>query len=169
MQARSILFAVLLLLALAPIKAQDGVQIDGRLQPILNDFFEQCKAYGIPYHEKLFQLENIDIVQDLPLSEDFTVLGMVVRNKEGEAKEITISWAALMDPEILKIVAFHEFAHHFLDYKHTCQDCDEIMAVTNNSYFNIARNWEKQVEQLFLTSPRYLAVQKAKSLASAYD
>ena len=169
MQARAIALAVLFMSFLLPISAQEDVRVDGRLQPILDDFFEHCKKYDIPYHQKLFQLKNIDIVQDLPLSEENTVLGMVVRNESGEVEEIAISWAALLDPEILKVVAFHEFAHHFLDYKHTCQDCDEIMAVTNTSYFNIARDWENQVKQLFISSPRYVAIQKMKSVATAYD
>ena len=169
MQARAIILAVLFVSFLTPVSAQEGVRIDGRLQPLLDDFFEHCKKYEIPYHQKLFQLKNIDIVHDLPLSEDNTVLGMVVRNSAGEVEEIAISWAALLDPEILKVVAFHEFAHHFLDYKHTCQDCDEIMAVTNTSYFNIARDWNNQVTQLFISSPRYQAIQKMKSVATAYD
>ncbi|MBT8236144.1 MAG: hypothetical protein KJO04_08125, partial [Bacteroidia bacterium] len=69
----------------------------------------------------------------------------------------------------LKVVAFHEFAHHFLDYKHTCQDCNEIMAVTNTSYFNIARDWENQVEQLFLTSPAYQERTPKKIVSNDHD
>ncbi|NND61909.1 MAG: hypothetical protein HKN48_01815, partial [Flavobacteriaceae bacterium] len=110
-------------------QAQHEVQIDGRLQPLLNDFFKYCESYGIDYHEKLFQLKEIDIVNNLPLEEKNTVLGVVLRDDSGKAERIVINWAASIDPEILKVVAFHEFAHHFLDYKHTCQDCDEIMAV----------------------------------------
>lgn len=169
MQARAIVLAFLFVSFLTPLTAQEGVRVDGRLQPLLDAFFEQCKKYDIPYHQRLFQLKNIDIVKDLPLAEENTVLGMVVRNEAGEAEEIAISWAAMLDPEILKVVAFHEFAHHFLDYKHTCQDCNEIMAVTNTSYFNIARDWDNQVAQLFITSPRYVALQKLKTLATAYD
>lgn len=169
MPNRYLIIAVCLFARFSLLSAQEGVRIDGRLQPLLDDFFEQCKKYDIPYHQKLFQLKHIDIVQDLPLEENNTVLGMVVRNEAGKVKEIAISWAALLDPEILKVVAFHEFAHHFLDYKHSCQDCDEIMAVTNTSYFNIARDWDNQVAQLFLTSPRYLALHKRKNTASAYD
>ena len=69
---------------------------------------------------------------------------------------IVFNWATLLDKEILQVVAFHEFAHHFLDYKHTCRDCNEIMAETNVSYFDIVRDWDNQVEQLFTTSPVYL-------------
>lgn len=169
MQSRYIFLAVLFTVLVPKLSAQEEVRIDGRLQPVLDEFFEQCKKYDIPYHEKLFQLKNIDIVQDLPLAEENTVLGMVVRNETGVVKEIAISWAALLDPEILKVIAFHEFAHHFLDYKHTCQDCEEIMAVTNTSYFNIARDWDNQVAQLFLTSPRYLTLQKQKGMGNTYD
>ncbi len=147
------------------LQAQKSVDIDGRLQPILNDFFEECEKYGIDYHSKLFQLTTIDIVTNLPLEEDNTVLGKVARNKEGEIDKILINWAAMLDPEILKVVAFHEFAHHFLDYKHTCQDCNEIMAVTNTSYFNIARDWDNQVEQLFTTSPVYLTKKEPNVVA----
>ncbi len=136
-------------------KAQETVDIDGRLQPILTSFFEYCDAYGIEYHEKLFQLKNIDMTNSLPLEEGNTVMGMVTRDANGEIENILINWVASVDPEILKVVAFHEFAHHFLDYKHTCQDCDEIMAVNNASYFNVARDWENQVKKLFITSPAY--------------
>ncbi len=136
-------------------KAQDSVDIDGRLQPVLNQFFEYCDAYGIDYNGKLFQLKNIDITNSLPLEEGNTVMGMVTRDANGAIENILINWVATVDPEILKVVAFHEFAHHFLDYKHTCQDCDEIMAVNNASYFNVARDWENQVKRLFITSPVY--------------
>lgn len=146
--------------------AQNSVDIDGRLQPILNDFFEQCEKYGIDYHDKLFQLKNIDISKNLPLQEENTVLGLVTRDTNGNAENILINWAAMLDPEILKVVAFHEFAHHFLDYKHTCQDCNEIMAVTNTSYFDIANDWDNQVEQLFTTSPAYLAKQSNQPIAT---
>ncbi|GMN10287.1 hypothetical protein MTsPCn9_12980 [Croceitalea sp. MTPC9] len=139
--------------------AQDSVDIDGRLQPLLNEFFEYCDTYGIEYHEKLFQLKNIDVTNSLPLEEGNTVMGMVTRDANGDIENILINWIALIDPEIFKVVAFHEFAHHFLDYKHTCPDCDEIMAVNNASYFNVARDWDNQVKKLFVTSPIYLAKQ----------
>lgn len=146
--------------------AQKSVDIDGRLQPILNNFFEECEKYDIDYHKKLFQLKNIDITHSLPLEEGNTVLGMVTRDAEGNVENILINWAAMLDPEMLKVVAFHEFAHHFLDYQHTCQDCNEIMAVTNTSYFDIARDWENQVEHLFTTSPVYLAKETKEPVAA---
>lgn len=151
---------LLLFLALfinTAIFAQKSVAIDGRLQPLLNDFLDECEKYGIDTSDKLFQLKEIDISKELPLEENNTVLGMLVRDTNGNVEGILINWAAMIDPEILKVVAYHEFAHHFLDYKHTCQDCNEIMAVTNDSYFTITKDWENQVEQLFLTSPAYLA------------
>ncbi len=137
--------------------SQKSVDIDGRLQPILDEFFKVCDKYDIDYHEKLFQLKNIDVTSSLPLEEDNTVLGMVTRDANGDVENILINWAAMLDPAILKVVAFHEFAHHFLDYKHTCQECNEIMAVINTSYFDIANDWDNQVENLFTTSPVYLA------------
>lgn len=148
------------------LQAQQSVDIDDRLQPILTEFFDQCKAYNIDYHSKLFQLNNIDIVSHLPLEENNTVLGMVSRDDSGNIDNIFINWAALLDNEILRVVAFHEFAHHFLDYKHSCNDCEEIMAETNVSYFDIARDWDNQVELLFTTSPVYLAKQKEHAMAT---
>lgn len=148
------------------VHSQESVSIDGRLQPILNEFFEQCKKYNIDYHAKLFQLKNIDIVNSLPLEEHNTVLGMVARDEAGQIENILINWAVLLDGEILKVVAFHEFAHHFLDYKHSCIDCNEIMAETNVSYFDIARDWDNQVNLLFTTSPIYLAQQKENELTA---
>lgn len=145
--------------------AQNSVDIDGRLQPILNDFFEQCDKYGIDYNAKLFQLNNIDIVNTLPIAEGGTVLGKVIRDESGDIVKISVNWLATLDPEILKVVAFHEFAHHFLDYQHTCQDCNEIMAANNSSYFNIARDWDNQLELLFTTSPVYLAKERSAPIA----
>ncbi len=159
--SKSIVFAsFFFIIGFSNLQAQDSVAIDGRLQPLLNEFFEACKEYNIDYHAKLFQLKNIDISNALPLEEGNTVLGMVTRDSAGQVESILVNWAAMLDPEMLKVVAFHEFAHHFLDYKHTCQDCNEIMAVTNVSYFDIARDWDNQVKQLFITSPVYLAQQK---------
>lgn len=149
------LFILVFLLSSIAIQAQEGVHVDGRLQPILDSFFEYCKQYNIDYSEKLFQLESITIVDTLPLSKYNTVLGKVLRDDEGHINKIVINWATLFDKEILKIVAFHEFAHHFLDYKHTCHDCNEIMAETNPSYFDIARDWDNQVKHMFTTSPVY--------------
>ena len=166
MKRVALIFLFILSNTLVPLGAQNTVDIDGRLQPILDDFFKECDAYGIDYHDKLFQLKEIDISSELPLEEGNTVLGKVTRNAEGKVERILINWAAMLDPEILKVVAFHEFAHHFLDYKHTCEDCNEIMAVRNSSYFEIAANWSEQVEQLFITSPSYLARFKKETVAA---
>ena len=92
---------------------------------------------------------------------------MVTRDQSGRVESILINWAAMLDPEMLRVIAFHEFAHHFLDYKHSCHDCNEIMAVTNSSYFDIARDWKNQVEELFTTSPVYLAQENKETIASA--
>jgi len=159
MKVRPTFVLIGLFMGLSYLNAQKSVDIDGRLQPILNAFFEECKKYDIDYYEKLFQLKNIDISNDLPLEENNTVLGMLTRDDNDNVENILINWAAMLDPKILKVVAFHEFAHYFLDYKHTCQDCNEIMAVTNTSYFEIANDWENQVQNLFTTSPVYIARQ----------
>ncbi|GAB5400234.1 MAG: hypothetical protein Aureis2KO_18190 [Aureisphaera sp.] len=138
-----------------PVCSQN-VQIDGRLQPLLNDFFAHCDTYDIPYHDKLFELEKIDIVNTLTVSEDGSTLGMLRRNNQGKVVAIDINWMAQLDPEILKIVAFHEFAHYFLEYsQHTCDDCGHIMSKVNSSYFEIARDWERNVKILFEESPIY--------------
>lgn len=163
---RSLLILITFLLFTVSSRAQDEVYIDGRLKPVLESFFEYCKAYNIDYSDKLYQLESITIVDTLPLSKFNTVLGKVLRDENGNVNKIVINWATLFDKEILKVVAFHEFAHHFLDYKHTCHDCNEIMAETNSSYFDIARDWDNQVVQLFTTSPAYLKTHKDQSIAS---
>lgn len=152
---KTTIIGLLALFFITSLKSQETVDIDGRLQPILNEFFNDCDSYGIDYHDKLFQLKNIDLTNSLPLEEGNTVMGMVTRDSEGKIENILINWVAAVDPEILKIVAYHEFAHHFLDYKHTCADCDEIMAVNNASYFNVAQDWDNQVKKLFVTSPVY--------------
>jgi hypothetical protein len=113
MNKRIVIFLIGLFYSIPLVRAQNSVDIDGRLQPILTEFFEQCKKYDIDYHTKLFQLKNIDIVNHLPLEENNTVLGMVSRDEAGDIESILINWAALLDNEILKVVAFHEFAHHF--------------------------------------------------------
>ncbi|WP_299255955.1 hypothetical protein [uncultured Aquimarina sp.] len=136
--------------------AQNNVQIDGRLKPHLDKFFEYCKEYNIEYYDKLFKLKNIDIVDTLSVSPRGSTLGMLTRDKNNKVENIVINWVALLDQEILKVVAFHEFAHYFLEYeKHICDDCGKIMAVVNSSYFDIAKDWNNQVKTLFLDSPLY--------------
>jgi Zn-dependent peptidase ImmA (M78 family) len=137
----------------SPTSNAQEVSIDGRLKPILDDFFAYCETYDIAYKEKFLQLKQIDIVETLWTSQQGSTLGMLQRDKNGMVENIVINWIAMLDPEILKIVAFHEFGHYFLDYKHTCQDCGEIMAVVNSSYFDIAKDWDNQVQLLFKNSP----------------
>ncbi|QWX83835.1 hypothetical protein H0I23_15490 [Cellulophaga sp. HaHaR_3_176] len=161
-----LVYFVIFSISILSLSAQKSVDVDGRLQPLLTDFFAKCDAYGIPYNDKLFKLKKIDIVDTLPLSENGSVLGKVERNIDGEIESIIINWVVLLDEEILKVVAFHEFAHHFLEYKHTCQDCNEIMAVQNKSYFAVARDWDNQVEHLFTTSPAYLETIKSSTIVS---
>lgn len=147
---------ILLMLFLSSISVSyaQHVQIDGRLQPHLDEFFKTCDSYGIEYNEKLFQLEYIDVVNTLQISERSSTLGMLRRNELGKVVAIDISWMAQLDPQILKVVAFHEFAHYFLEYDtHICDDCDHIMAIVNSSYFTIANHWESQVKALFEQSP----------------
>lgn len=132
------------------------IAIDGRLQPLLDDFFKLCKSYEIDYHEKLFQLESIDVVNTLPVTEHGTTLGMLRRDAQGKVIAIDINWMAQIDSEILKVVAFHEFAHYFLEYsKHICDDCGKIMAVVNTSYFEIVQDWDRQIRILFEESPAF--------------
>lgn len=147
---------ILLMLFLATsitTSAQD-VRIDGRLQPLLDEFLVICKSYDIDFHDKLFKLQSIDIVSNLTVSKEGSTLGMLRRDDHGEVVAIDISWMAQLDPEILKVVAFHEFAHYFLEYStHVCDDCGQIMSVVNSSYFNIIRDWDNQVKILFEESP----------------
>ena len=82
MPSRIVTVFIVICLHFSVLQAQDGVSIDGRLQPILNEFFDQCKKYDISYYEKLFQLQAVDIVQNLPLEEGNTVLGMVARDAQ---------------------------------------------------------------------------------------
>jgi hypothetical protein len=160
-----VVFLIALMSISYSVSAQKKVDIDGRLQPILNEFLAECKKYGIDCDEKLFQLKKVDITNTLPLEEGNTVLGMVTRDANNNVDGILINWVAMIDPDMLKVIAFHEFAHHFLDYKHTCQECNEIMAVVNTSYFDVAYNWKTQVENLFMTSPVYLAKEKKDAMA----
>lgn len=134
-----------------------NVQIDGRLQPLLTEFFELCKSYNIDTHDKLFKLKSIDVVNTLTVSENGSTLGMLSRDSQGIVTSIDISWMAQLDPEILRVVAFHEFAHYFLEYSsHVCDDCGHIMSVVNSSYFDIIRDWDYQVKTLFEESPAFL-------------
>lgn len=156
-------YVLIALLFSISITAQNRVQIDGRLKPHLDNFFEYCKKYKIDYHDKLFKLKNIDIVDTLHVSPKASTLGMVTRDKNNEIENIVISWVAMLDQEILKVVAFHEFAHYFLEYdKHICDDCGKIMSVVNSSYFEIVRDWDNQIKILFEDSPIYT---KRKTLA----
>lgn len=150
------IFIILFTLFFNTLKAQE-TSIDGRLKPFLDDFFELCESYGIEYHEKLFKLKRIAIVEDLHTSPEGSVLGLLQRNENNEVENIAINWITMLDQEILKIVAFHEFGHYFLEYKeHVCEDCGIIMARVNSSYFDIAKDWKNQVQILFENSPAYL-------------
>lgn len=143
--------------------SQNDVKIDGRLKPHLDQFFEYCKKYKIDYHEKLFKLKNIDIVDTLHISEQGSTLGMLTRDKNNSVENIVINYIAMLDSQILKVVAFHEFAHYFLEYqKHICDDCGKIMAVVNSSYFDIVKDWDQQVKILFEDSP---ILKRKKSMA----
>ncbi|MBE15363.1 MAG: hypothetical protein CL867_03880 [Cytophagaceae bacterium] len=143
-----------------PALMAQNVQIDGRLQPLLQEFRMLCDEYQIDTHDKLFALTSIDIVNTLTVAESGSTLGMLKRNEAGIVVGIEINWMAQLDPEKLRIVAFHEFAHYFLEYeKHICEDCGRIMSVVNSSYFDIVRDWDRQVRILFEQSPAYLKKQ----------
>ena len=158
---------VLLLFASFTLTAQE-VKIDGRLKPHLDDFFEICKSYNIEYHNKLFKLKNIAVVDTLQTSSKGATLGMLQRDELHNVENIVVNWVAMLDPEILKVVAFHEFGHYFLEYdKHVCNDCGIIMSVVNSSYFDIANDWENQIKILFEQSPAYLRNQSSISTTIA--
>jgi|GEM_PF-1128759 len=153
---KKIIFLLLALVMANTISAQDSVYIDGRLKPFLDDFFEYCKKYDIDTHEKLFKLKKIAIVDTLHLGPKASTLGMLTRDADNKVENIVINWVAQLDQQILMVVAFHEFAHYFLDYnKHVCDDCGIIMSVVNSSYFDIIQDWDNQVKTLFEDSPAY--------------
>jgi hypothetical protein len=159
-----ILFCMFFLCSIFTTTSQE-VNIDGRLKPLLDDFFKLCKEYGIEYQEKFFALKEIDIVNDLYASENSATLGMLRRDNNGKVESIAINWMAMIDEEILRIVVFHEFGHYFLGYeKHVCDDCGIIMSVVNSSYFEIANDWENQLQILFEQSPAYLQKNKGASI-----
>lgn len=157
---KKVLVLGVLLLVVFPVSAQN-VKVDGRLQPLLTEFFKLCKTYNIDYYDKLFRLKSIDVVNTLTVSENGSTLGMLRRDEQDNVVAIDINWMAQLDPEILKVVAFHEFAHYFLEYsKHVCDDCGHIMSVVNSSYFEIIREWDVNVKTLFENSPIYLKQQQ---------
>ena len=131
------------------------LHVDGLVQPILDDFLKICDTYKIDYHDKLFKLKEIAVVDSIGITPDGGTLGMLVRDNNKDVEKIIFSWVTLLDKEILKVVAFHEFGHYFLGYKHICDDCNKIMATQNTSYFDIILDWEAQVEILFRNSPEY--------------
>jgi hypothetical protein len=131
------------------------LHIDGLVQPILDDFLKICDTYKIDYHNKLFKLKQIAVVDSIGITPNGGTLGMLVRDKNNDVEKIIFSWVTLLDKEILKVVAFHEFGHYFLGYNHICDDCNKIMATQNTSYFDIILDWEAQVEILFRNSPEY--------------
>ena len=144
------------------------VSIDGRLKPYLDNFFELCDDYNIEYNDKLFALKKIAIVDTLTTSSNGSTLGMLQRDDDHKVENIVVNWMAMLDQEILKVIAFHEFGHYFLEYdKHVCQDCGIIMSVVNSSYFDIANDWENQIKILFEQSPAYLKKQNATTISVA--
>ncbi|OAB78828.1 hypothetical protein [Cochleicola gelatinilyticus] len=152
---RILFLALVFLCSIQNLSAQN-VSIDGRLKSHLDNFFELCKEYNIDYHEKLFKLKNIAIVDTLQTSLHGSTLGMVQRNKQGNIENIVVNWVTLLDEEIVKVVAYHEFAHYFLEYtEHVCNDCGIIMSKVNSSYFDIVNDWDNQIKILFEQSPAF--------------
>jgi hypothetical protein len=135
--------------------SESELHVDGLVQPFLDDFLKFCDTYNIEYHEKLFKLKEIAVVDSIGITPNGGTLGMLVRNENKDVEKIIFSWVTLLDKEILKVVAFHEFGHYFLGYEHICEDCNKIMAVQNSSYFDIILDWDAQVENLFRNSPEY--------------
>ncbi|RMA58883.1 hypothetical protein [Ulvibacter antarcticus] len=165
-----LLFLILATICTSSSNAQQ-VNIDGRLKPLLDNFFELCKSYNIEYNDKLFALKKIAVVDDLNTSQRGSTLGMLQRDEFKNVENIVVNWIAMLDPEILRVVAFHEFGHYFLEYDtHVCDDCGIIMSVVNSSYFEIANDWENQIKILFEQSPVYLRNQNsiATKVAQAY-
>lgn len=158
---KALIFSIIFILFFNASQAQQ-TSIDGRLKPYLDDFFELCDSYGIPYHEKLFKLKKIAIVEELYTSPNGSVLGVLQRDENNEVENIAINWIAMLDQEILKVVAFHEFGHYFLGYhEHVCEDCGIIMARINSSYFDITNDWDNQIRILFENSPVYIKQQQS--------
>ena len=149
------------------ITAQE-VRIDDRLRPSLDNFFKLCESYNIEYRNKLHKLKNIAVVDTLETTAKAATLGMLQRDEAHHVENIVINWVAMLDPEILKIVVFHEFGHYFLEYdEHVCNDCGTIMSVVNSSYFDIANDWENQIKILFENAPAYLHNRAAVSSTQA--
>lgn len=166
-----IILSILFLSIVNSINAQE-VSIDGRLKPHLDNFFELCKVYNIEYNEKLFALKKIAVVDNLDTSSQGSTLGMLQRDEHQKVENIVVNWMAMLDQEILKVVAFHEFGHYFLEYdQHVCQDCGIIMSVVNTSYFDIANDWDNQIKILFEQSPAYMKKQNSAiiSVAQTYS
>lgn len=150
-----LLFFILFQFISFSLSAQE-VKIDARLKPYLDDFFELCKSYHIEYNDKLLALKNIAIVDTLQTSQKASTLGMLQRDQFSNVENIVVNWLTMLDQEILKVVAFHEFGHYFLEYdQHICNDCGIIMSVVNSSYFEIANDWDNQIKILFEQSPAY--------------
>ena len=159
---KPLILSFILFLSISFTMSAQEVNIDGRLKPYLDDFFELCKSYNIEYNDKLFALENIAVVDTLQTSPKGSTLGMLQRDQFRNVENIVINWVAMLDQEILKVVAFHEFGHYFLEYdQHVCDDCGIIMSVVNTSYFEIANDWDNQIKILFEQSPAYLKNQNA--------
>jgi len=153
---RPLLLSIILFQLISFTISAQEVNIDDRLKPSLDDFFKICKSYNIKYQTKLSSLKNIAIVDTLETTSKATTLGMLERDKAKDVENIVINWIAMLDPNILKVVAFHEFGHYFLEYDtHVCNDCGTIMSVVNSSYFDIANDWENQIKILFEESPAY--------------
>lgn len=165
---RPLLLSIILFqIASFTIYAQD-VRIDQRLRPSLENFFELCESYNIEYRSKLHKLKSIAVVDTLETTSKAATLGMLQRDHAQHVENIVVNWIAMLDPEILKIVAFHEFGHYFLEYdEHVCNDCGTIMSVVNSSYFDIANDWENQIRILFENAPAYLKNQVALSSTQA--
>tara|TARA_R110002124_G_scaffold138798_1_gene302857 strand:- start:85832 stop:86359 length:528 start_codon:yes stop_codon:yes gene_type:complete len=157
---KSLLLLVIIFFFVSNTTLAQGVRIDGRLKPYLDDFFELCDKYEIDYIDKLVSLKKIAVVENLKTSSEGSILGRLERDENKKVENIVVNWIAMLDAQILKVVAFHEFGHYFLEYdQHVCDDCGIIMSVVNTSYFDIANDWDNQIKILFEQSPAYLKKQ----------
>ena len=68
------------------------LHIDGLVQPLLDDFLKICDTYKIEYHDKLFKLKEIAVVDSIGITPNGGTLGMLVRNNNKDVEKIIFSW-----------------------------------------------------------------------------
>jgi hypothetical protein len=132
---------------------QQPVQIDPRLDAVVNEFLEDCSRYDVRdlCDQQLQMMQSVTALPDADMPKNAkgeTPMGICFYNHNAQNPvKVVLRESLLQAPNALKWVAYHEFGHCILGKGHTKSRDDLIMHTT---YLYVAVT-DKMVKQLFTT------------------